>query len=253
MWRGCFILALIRLDKLLSSAAGCSRADAKRLLSSGAVTIDGKIVKSGSEKADPDIQTVILNGKRLIYSEHSYIIMNKPLGVVSSTDDPDSPTVLDILPDELVRKGLFPAGRLDKYTSGMMIITDDGDFAHRILAPKKHLPKVYEFTLDAPILNDELAQKFRQGVYLGGGEYSSPAYLGIDSPTKGRVMIFEGIYHQVRRMFDQNGGKVVSLNRIRIGGLSLPDDLALGDSRLLTDDEIKKLFDFSEIVDEKCI
>jgi len=246
-------LAMMRLDKLLSAAAGCSRTDAKRWLSAGAVTIDGKKVKSGSEKVDPDIQTVILNGKRLSYSEHSYIIMNKPLGVVSSTDDPTSQTVLDILPEELLRKGLFPAGRLDKYTDGMMIITDDGDFAHNILAPKKHLPKVYRFTLDAPVLNDALVEKFKQGVYLGGGEYSSPAYLKVDSPTEGKVMIFEGIYHQVRRMFDQNGGKVVSLTRIRIGGLSLPDDLALGESRLMTDLELKKLFEFPQIVDEKSL
>lgn len=246
-------MALMRLDKLLSSAGGCSRADAKRLLSAGAVTVDGKAVKSGSIKADPDSQAVLLNGKRLTYSEHIYIIMNKPLGVVSSTDDPDSPTVLDILPNELVRKGLFPAGRLDKYTGGMMLITDDGEFAHNILAPKKHLPKVYRFTLDAPVLNDELVKKFKGGVYLGGGEYSSPAYLAIDSPTEGRVMIFEGIYHQVRRMFDQNGGRVTALKRIRIGGLSLPDDLSEGESRLLTDDEMKKLFDFPQIVDENCI
>lgn len=246
-------MALIRLDKLLSVSGGCSRADAKRLLSKGAVTVDGKTVKSGSVKVDSDAQTVILNGKQLTYSEHIYIIMNKPLGVVSSTDDPQSQTVLDILPEELMRKGLFPAGRLDKYTDGMMLITDDGEFAHNILAPKKHLPKLYRFTLDAPILNDELVKKFKGGVYLGGGEYSSPAYLTVDSPTEGRVMIFEGIYHQVRRMFDQNGGKVISLTRIRIGGLDLPDDLSSGESRLLTAEELEKLFDFPQIVDENNI
>ena len=246
-------MALMRLDKLLSAAAGCSRTDAKRWLSAGVVSIDGKTVKSGSEKVDPDAQTVILNGKRLSYSEHSYIIMNKPLGVVSSTDDPTSKTVLDILPEELLRKGLFPAGRLDKYTDGMMIITDDGDFAHNILAPKKHLPKVYRFTLDAPVLNDALVEKFKQGIYLGGGEYSSPAYLKVDSPTEGKVMIFEGIYHQVRRMFDQNSGKVIALTRIRIGGLSLPDDLSPGESRLMTDAELKALFEFPQIVDEKIL
>lgn len=246
-------MSMMRIDKLLSAAAGCSRADAKRLLSAGCVTVDGKTVKSGSDKVDPDIQSVMLNKKRLSYSEHIYIVMNKPLGVVSSTDDPSSKTVLDILPDELMRKGLFPAGRLDKYTSGLMLITDDGEFSHNILAPKKHLPKVYSFSLDAPVLNDELVKKFKGGVYLGGGEYSSPAYLAVDSPTEGRVMIFEGIYHQVRRMFDQNGGKVVSLKRIRIGGLSLPDDLAEGESRLLTPEELQKLFDFPQIVDENCI
>ncbi|MBQ4539531.1 MAG: rRNA pseudouridine synthase [Oscillospiraceae bacterium] len=236
-------MALVRMDKLVCTAAGCSRADAKRLLSSGAVTVDGKTIKQGSVKADPDSQTVCIGGKPVKYSEHIYIIMNKPLGVVSSTDDHDGQTVLDILPEQLLRKGLFPAGRLDKYTCGMMIITDDGDFAHRILAPKKHLPKIYQFELDAPILNEQLRQKFLQGVYLGGGEYSSPAYLDIISPTEGRVTIFEGIYHQVRRMFDQNGGHVIALKRIKIGGLPLPDDLAEGMSRQLTDDELKQLFE----------
>ena len=246
-------MALIRLDKLLSTAAGCSRTDAKKLLSSGAVAIDGTVVKQGSFKLDTDKQAVFVQGKPVTYREHSYIIMNKPLGVVSSTDDHDGKTVLDILPPELMRKGLFPAGRLDKYTCGMMIITDDGNFSHRILAPKKHLPKVYQFELDAPILNEQLRQKFLQGVYLGAEDYSSPAYLQIDSPTCGKVMIFEGIYHQVRRMFDQNGGKVIMLKRIKIGGLPLPSDLAEGESREMTAEELEQLFKLPENIDEKHI
>lgn len=246
-------MALIRLDRLLSTAVGCSRADAKKLLSSGAVTVDGAPAKQGSLKLDTEKQTVLVQGKPIIYREHSYIIMNKPLGVVSSTDDHDGKTVLDILPSELLRKGLFPAGRLDKYTCGMMIITDDGDFAHRILAPKKHLPKVYQFELDAPILDEQLRQKFLQGVYLGGEEYSSPAYLAIDSPTCGKVMIFEGIYHQVRRMFDQNGGKVTMLKRIKIGGLPLPSDLKEGESREMTAQELEQLFKLPETIDENHI
>lgn len=235
-------MAEIRLDKLLSSAKGFSRTDAKRLLAGGAVSVDGKVIKSGSEKADPDRQTVLLNGEPIIFKAHLYILMNKPLGVVSSTDDPTSKTVLELLPPQLQRRGLFPAGRLDKYTEGMMIITDDGDFAHRIVAPKKHLPKVYEFELDAPILNEALIEKFLRGVYLGGEKYSSPAILEPFSETAGRVTIFEGIYHQVRRMFDQNGGKVIRLKRIRIGGLSLDPTLPSGDSRLLFPEELEKLF-----------
>lgn len=239
-------MAEIRLDKLLSSAKCCSRADAKRLLSSGSVTVDGKTVKQGSAKADPNIQKVLVDGKLLVFHEHLYILMNKPLGVVSSTDDPDSKTVLELLDEKLMRRGLFPAGRLDKYTEGMMMITDDGEFAHRILAPKKRMPKIYEFTLDAPIINEVLVEKFSQGVYLGGGEYSSPAVLDPLSPTEGRVTIFEGIYHQVRRMCDQNGGKVTRLKRVQIGGLSLDPTLSAGQSRLLREDEIKKLFQIFE-------
>lgn len=243
-------MGLLRIDKLLCTAVGCTRTEAKKLLSSGAVTVDGKTVKSGSDKADPELQAVCIDGKPISYSEHSYIIMNKPLGVVSATEDRESRTVIDILPKELLRKGLFPAGRLDKYTEGMMIITDDGAFAHNILAPKKHLPKIYEFTLDAPILSQELVNKFKKGIYLGGGEYSSPAALKIFSSTQGKVMIFEGIYHQVRRMFDQNGGKVVLLKRTQIGGFSLPNNLSSGSSRLLTSQELEKLFSVPPDVDE---
>lgn len=195
-------MAEIRLDRLLATAKGFSRADAKRLLAGGAVTVDGRIVRSGSEKADPDRHTVLLKGEPILFKTHLYILMNKPLGVVSSTDDPVSKTVLDLLGPALRHRGLFPAGRLDKYTEGMLIITDDGDFAHRILAPKKHLPKVYEFELDAPVVNTALVEKFSQGVYLGGGKYSSPAILEPLSESAGRVTIFEGIYHQVRRMFE---------------------------------------------------
>ncbi len=237
-------MATIRLDKLLSAAKGLSRADAKRLLAGGSVTVDGKVVGSGSEKVDTERQTVLLNGEPVTFKARLYILMNKPLGVVSSTDDPVSQTVLDLLDPALRRKGLFPAGRLDKYTEGMLIITDDGDFAHRILAPKKHLPKVYEFELDAPILNAALVEKFSQGVYLGGGKYSSPAILEPFSEAAGRITIFEGIYHQVRRMFDQNGGKVIRLKRVRIGGLALDPTLAPGESRLLFAEELEKLFRF---------
>ncbi len=237
-------MAIIRLDKLLSTAKGLSRTDAKRLLAGGGVTVDGKTVRSGSDKADTAYQTVLVNGEPVAFKKQLYILMNKPLGVVSSTDDPVSRTVLDLLPPELQRKGLFPAGRLDKYTEGMLLITDDGDFAHRILAPKKHLPKVYEFMLDAPIVNAELVEKFSQGVYLGGGRYSSAALLEPFSETSGRVTIFEGIYHQVRRMFDQNGGKVIGLKRVRIGGLTLDPALPSGESRLLFAEELEKLFLF---------
>ncbi|WMJ82544.1 pseudouridine synthase [Oscillospiraceae bacterium LTW-04] len=237
-------MAIIRLDKLLSTAKGVSRTDAKRLLSGGAVTVDGQTVKSGSEKVDPVHQSVLLKGTPIIFNERIYILMNKPLGVVSSTNDPTSRTVLDLLEPTLRRKGLFPAGRLDKYTEGMLIITDDGDFAHRILAPKNHLPKVYAFELDAPIVNAALVEKFSQGVYLGGGKSSSPAILEPLSETSGRVTIYEGIYHQVRRMFDQNGGKVTRLKRICIGGLALDPTLAPGESRLLFPKELEKLIYF---------
>lgn len=237
-------MAKIRLDKLLSTAKCFSRTDAKKALAAGTVTVDGKIIKSGSEKVDPDNQRITFKAEPIVFRQHVYILMNKPLGVVSSTDDPLSKTVLDLLNPALLRKGLFPAGRLDKYTEGMVIITDDGHFAHHILSPKTHLPKVYEFTLDAPIVNAQLIEKFSQGVYLGNNEYSSPAILKPFDRTSGRITIFEGIYHQVRRMFDQNGGKVIRLKRISIGGLALDPRLSPGESRLLLQDEVEQLLHF---------
>lgn len=235
-------MAEIRLDKLLSHAAGLSRSDAKRKLSSGSVTVDGVAARNGSQKADPERQRVLLDGKPIHYQEHLYLLMNKPLGVVSSTDDPDSRTVLDLVPAPLVRRGLFPAGRLDKYSTGMLILTDDGEFAHCLVAPKKHLPKVYEVSLDAPVLTDALVREFAKGVYLGGGERSSPALLEPLSEQSARVTIYEGIYHQVRRMFDQNGAKVLSLRRVRIGGLPLDPALPEGGCRELLPAELKALF-----------
>lgn len=237
-----------RLDKIVANMPGISRTDAKKLISSGKVTVDGKTAKDAKLHYDPALCSIEVMDKPVVYKKHLYILQNKPLGVVSSTDDPDSQTVLDILPEHLLRKGLFPAGRLDKYSQGMMIITDDGGFAHKMLSPKSHLPKTYYVELDQDIINQELAELFGKGVYLGGGEYSSPAQLEILSPRSANVTIYEGIYHQVRRMFDQNGGKVVKLVRIKIGKLPLDPSLPEGESRELTEDEIKILLHCDENV-----
>ncbi|MEG1849597.1 MAG: pseudouridine synthase, partial [Oscillospiraceae bacterium] len=146
-----------RLDKLVSVAMGLSRTAAKKLIVQGAVTVDGKTVRQPDGKADPAAQEICAHGRLLCYRDKLYLLMNKPLGVVSSTDDPDSPTVLELLSPALRRKGLFPAGRLDKYSEGMLIITDDGVFAHRLLAPRRRVPKTYYVELDAPIVNEALA------------------------------------------------------------------------------------------------
>jgi 16S rRNA pseudouridine516 synthase len=232
---------MIRLDRFLSEGMNVSRSDAKRLLSSGAVFVDGARARSGSIKVDPEQNRVTANGAPVVWQEHVYLLMNKPLGVVSSTDDPDSRTVLDLVPPDLLRAGLFPAGRLDKYSEGMLILTDDGDFAHRILAPRHHLPKTYEVTLDAPIIDDALVAEFGKGVYLGGGERSSPAILVPLGADRARVTIYEGIYHQVRRMFDQNGAHVTRLVRVQIGGLPLDPALAPGEVRPFTPEELSLL------------
>lgn len=226
-----------RLDKLVASLPGITRSEAKKIIQGGRVSVNGKIVKSPKEQF-PEEQELVIDGNPFRFKRHLYILQNKPLGVISSTDDKTAPTVLDILPKELRRDGLFPAGRLDKYSEGMMLITDDGELAHRILSPKHHIPKTYYVEVDHPIMTKELQELFGKGVYLGDGEYSSPAILEILSPTEGNITIFEGIYHQVRRMFDQNGGKVTRLKRIAMGGLPLDQSLPAGESRELTEQEL---------------
>jgi len=231
----------MRLDKLLAEGLGLSRADAKRLLASGAVTVEGTPVRSAAEKADPEAQRVCANGRRVELRGNVFLMMNKPLGVVSATRDAAARTALDLVPEPLRRKGLFPAGRLDKYSEGMLLLTDDGDFAHRLLSPRSRLPKVYEVWLDAPVADAALAEVFRAGAYLGGGESASPAILEPIAPDHARVTIFEGIYHEVRRMFDQNGAHVTRLVRVQIGGLPLDPALAPGQVRELTQEELRLL------------
>jgi 16S rRNA pseudouridine516 synthase len=234
-------MALMRLDRLIASQLNLSRTDAARLLSSGAVTVDGLPARRGGERVDPQSQKIAINGRRLVWRRHLYILMNKPQGVVCSTRDPDSKTVLDLLSPELARRGLFPAGRLDKYSEGMLIITDDGALAHRMLSPKSRIPKVYEVTVDRPVVGPALIEIFSRGVDLGGGDVCSPAILEPLSPTDARVTIFEGIYHQIRRMFARQGAAVTRLVRVQIGLLPLDPALPSGGARLMTDCEVKKL------------
>ncbi|MEG2174381.1 MAG: pseudouridine synthase, partial [Oscillospiraceae bacterium] len=145
------------------------------------------------------------------------------------------------LPEALSRRGLFPAGRLDKYSEGMMVLTDDGNFAHRLLSPNRHVPKTYYVEVDQPVVTPQLVLRFREGVFLGDGEHASPAHLEMLSSTSANVTIFEGLYHQVRRMFDHNGAHVTRLVRIRMGNLDLDPMLAAGQCRLLTEMERTQL------------
>lgn len=228
---------LERLDKILASQPGLSRSGAKRLLASGAVTVNGETERSGKRQVDPLRSSVAVNGVPVVVCRRRYLILNKPLGYVSSTDDPLSPTVLQLVPEVLRSRGLFPAGRLDKASEGMLILTDDGAFAHRMLSPKRHVPKTYYVEVDRPAVDEALAAAFAKGVELGGGDRSSPARLEILSPSSARVTIYEGIYHQVRRMFARHGGTVTRLVRVQIGGLALDPALPPGGCRELTEAE----------------
>lgn len=238
--------AVERLDKILAAQPGVSRSDAKRLIASGAVTVDGKTERSAKRQVDVERSAVAVNGVLAAFRRNRYLLLNKPLGYVSSTDDPDSPTVLELVPAELRARGLFPAGRLDKASEGMLVLTDDGAFAHRMLAPKRHVPKTYYVEVDRPVVDEALRAAFAKGVELGGGDRSSPAGLRILSPASAEVTIHEGIYHQVRRMFQRHGATVTRLVRIRIGALPLDPALPPGGCRELTEEERELLLKTTE-------
>ena len=233
-------MELLRIDKIISSQTGMSRSDARDAIRRGEIVADGRTVRSGDEKIDPSLSVISYRGEMITYRKFTYIMMNKPLGVVSATTDPKEPTVLGLLPASLRRNGLFPAGRLDKDTTGMLIITDDGDFAHRMLAPGKGTWKTYEATLDGP-LPEGAAEAFSAGIMIGGGEVCLPAEVEKTGKNTVRVRIREGKYHQVKRMFTALSLRVISLRRMAIGTLSLDESLAPGECRLLREDEIGNL------------
>lgn len=232
-----------RIDKILVSQGIGSRREVQKRIKSGEVTVNGEIIRKPEFKANAENDKIAVLGKVLNYSEHIYIMMNKPAGVVSASNDNHDKTVIDILPDEYKRKGLFPAGRLDKDTEGLLIITDDGDFAHRMLSPKKHVDKQYIAQLDGEI-TEKIIQKFKQGIIFADGTKCLPAKLEIYNNDKktGLVTICEGKFHQVKKMFISCGLNVVHLQRISIGGLYLDGNLPIGGCKLLTNLDKKLIF-----------
>ncbi len=230
-----------RLDKILSSALKISRADVKKLMKKQSVTVNGVQVKSGDIKINPDTDEIRLNGRDVVYQKNIYLMMNKPEGVISASNDRSQETVVDLVPEEYRRDGLFPAGRLDADTTGFVLITDDGDFAHRILSPKNHVEKTYHARL-AQRLSDGDIERFLSGIELKDGTLCLEARLRViedgETPLV-EVVIHEGKYHQVKRMFAALGNRVVQLRRIKIGGLSLDGTLAEGECREITREEIR--------------
>lgn len=228
-----------RLDKIISTAINISRNDAKALIKKGFVSVDGKTVKSPNDKADEKNSRIICQGKSVEYSEFVYIMMNKPKGVISATEDGSEKTVVDILPKEMKRKNLFPAGRLDKDTTGFMLITDDGEFAHRILSPKNHIPKTYAVTLDKPF-DDNVIKAFEKGIELKNDTCMPAEIISASEDNKKAIVnIKQGMYHQIKRMFGKFGLEVVELDRIKMGGLELDKTLGRGECRYLTEDELR--------------
>ena len=228
-----------RIDKIIASQGKYSRSDVKGLVAKGRVQVDGVRIKSSSVKADPAINRISIDGVDITVKQHIYLMLNKPKGYVSATEDKEHQTVLELVPEEYAGRELFPAGRLDKDTTGLMIITDDGVMAHNILSPKKHVQKVYHVTIDIPV-TEEMQKGFADGVELNDGVCKA-AGLEIRGEYTAIVTLKEGRYHQIKRMFGCFGAKVVELHRVAMGDLYLPSDLPEGQCRELTETELNKL------------
>lgn len=227
-----------RLDKVLSSFYSLSRADTKKMMKKQCVRVNGTVVKSLDIKVDPERDEITVDGERVIFKRFVYIMMNKPEGVISASNDTKAETVVDLVPDELYRDGLFPAGRLDKDTTGFVLLTDDGDFAHRILSPKNHIEKTYHALLEHPLSEEEI-NHFLSGVELKDGTLCLEAKVRMLEGSTAEVIIHEGKYHQVKRMFAALGNKVLALKRVKMGNLSLDPSLGDGECKELTQKEIE--------------
>ena len=230
-------MAVQRIDKILSATGRFSRREASQMANQGAVTVDGVCCRDSSKKIDPETQVLAVRGERVGWAEHVYLMMNKPLGVLSATKDRDQKTVLDLLPAEYRARGVFPVGRLDKDTSGLLLLTDDGDFAHRLTSPKHRVDKVYLAQTDGTP-GPEAVEVFAAGLTLRDGTVCLPAKLEILGENQVRVTVQEGQYHQVRRMLAACGTPVKTLMRQREGALSLDPNLKPGGWRALTEAEI---------------
>ena len=231
-----------RLDKYIASQTALSRKEAQKAIQSKRVTVNGAVIRTADSKVDTDADAVTLDGQALRFRQYVYYMMYKPAGVVSATEDRSERTVLDILPPELRRDGLFPAGRLDKDTTGLLILTDDGGFAHRMLSPKKHVMKRYIATLDRKP-DDSIEQGFRDGITLGDGTVCKSGQAELLGSNRAAVEISEGKYHQVKRMFAALGYHVEALMRVRIGALELDPELREGEVREMTEEEADRVFE----------
>lgn len=230
---------MIRADKLICDNSPFSRSEAKKLFKNHLITANGVEICSGDIKVADDAE-IKIDGNALVTRRHIYLMLNKPKGFVSSTRQKGVRTVLELVPDEFLKRGIFPAGRLDRDTTGFMLLTDDGDFAHKILSPKNHVEKVYIAELDSPI-TVEMINGFENGVILADNSICLKAGL-TDISENGKylakISLNEGMYHQIKRMFGVFGAGVNELSRISIGGVMLDENLPEGSCRELTADEL---------------
>ena len=232
----------IRLDRFMAEMKQGTRSQVKEMIRKGRVLVDGTVCRESDRKIFPDETRVTLDGQPVGWADTEYYMLNKPQGVVSATEDGRYQTVIDLI-DEAKRKDLFPVGRLDKDTEGLLLLTDDGALAHDLLAPKKHVDKVYFVRTDGA-LDDADCKAFVQGITLGDGLECLPAKLEIlksNAQSEALITIHEGKFHQIKRMLASRGKPVVYLKRLSMGSLTLDEGLSKGEYRLLTAEEIKNL------------
>ncbi len=239
-------MAVMRLDKMLSDCGIGSRREIKEYIKRGSVKVDEKTINKSDVKINTDKNSVFVDGKKIIYKKFTYIVMNKPAGVISATEDKKEQTVVDILPDKYKKIGLFPVGRLDKDTVGLLILTNDGKFAHNTLSPKKHIWKKYFATILGFIDQNDV-DAFFKGIDLGNGEICKSAKLEICNTENGKTNVFieisEGKFHQIKRMFSSVGKEVLFLKRVKFGGFKLDENIKEGEVRELTEEEFESIFE----------
>ncbi len=265
-----------RLDKTVATCGDLPRSEAAKLIRSGRVTVDGVPCRDPAQKLDPAAHTLTVAGRVIGSAPHRYVMLNKPQGILCVSRDPKAPTVVDLLPPALRRKGMFPAGRLDKDTVGLVLLTDDGDYAHRLLAPRKAVFKRYR-AVTAGALSEGDVAAFAEGTSLADGTRCLPAGLRLLTEEAflpvgqnfrqfsttyslpqtadygfAEIAIQEGRYHQIKRMCEAHGHKILWLKRISIGGLRLDEALAEGDCRELTAEEAARVFDRAKDVEDVC-
>lgn len=228
-----------RLDKLLANTGRWSRKEAHELIKAGRVRVEGAVAKAKDQKVPPEA-TVTVDGEPLGPTGPTWLMLHKPQGVVSATEDPREQTVLSLLPGQFRRRGLFPVGRLDKDTTGLLLLTDDGPLAHALLSPRRHVDKVYALEVAGTLDGDDVAA-FAAGLTLADGYTCLPADLELTGPSQGLVTLREGKYHQVKRMLASRGKPVVYLKRLGMGKLKLDPTLPAGAWRPLTPEELADL------------
>lgn len=232
-----------RIDKILSNLGYGSRSELKKLCKNGLVKVNGKVINNPGVQVDVENDEILFDGEKVVYKEFIYLMLNKPDGYISATFDKRDPIVLDLIDKQDLIFEPFPVGRLDKDTEGLLVLTNDGQLAHRVLSPKKHVPKTYYAKIEG-VVTEEDVKAFAEGVILDDGYETMPAELEIlksDDISEIELTIHEGKFHQVKRMFESVGKKVVYLKRLSMGKLKLDEGLALGEYRELTEEEVKMI------------